>query len=297
MKKTIIAMIVATMTLALCACGAETTGSMTITETGTEQTVKQNIGTEQTNSEGSNTEKQSTAEATSETSKSQQTKKESYVELDNVLDEINTEINPGTAGSGMNSIKVAAYLLNWGVGTSMTTDEIKKETISWLSDMGNSNQVEFSNKLALVYEAYNKLLGSDAKQLLESAGCTDAAYPWSDSPVETIEAIIDVVQLPENGENMVENQPTEENNLTTDDDEGQEDFSEEIEEENQESSLENEDHPGEDVVEIVNLQGETTTVYKLADGRYMDRIERVFIFDGVDTWTDTNGVEWNQAVK
>ena len=295
MKKTITAMIAITMTLALCACGAETTGNMTITETGTEQTVEQNIGTEQTNSEESNTEKQSTAE----TSKSQQTKKESYVELDNVLDEINTEINPGTAGSGMNSIKVAAHLLNWGVGTSMTTDEIKKETISWLSDMGNSDQVEFSNKLALVYEAYNKLLSSDAEQLLESAGCTDAAYPWSDSPIETIEAIIDVVQLPENGENMMENQPVEEANLAADDDddESQEVFSEEIGERNQESSLENEDYSGEDVVEIVNLQGETTTVYKLADGRYMDRIERIFIFDGVDTWTDTNGVEWNQAVN
>lgn len=294
MKKTITAMIAITMTLALCACGAETTGNMTITETGTEQTVEQNIGTEQTNSEESNTEKQSTAE----TSKSQQTKKESYVELDNVLDEINTEINPGTAGSGMNSIKVAAHLLNWGVGTSMTTDEIKKETISWLSDMGNSDQVEFSNKLALVYEAYNKLLSSDAEQLLESAGCTDAAYPWSDSPIETIEAIIDVVQLPENGENMMENQPVEEANLAADDDddESQEVFSEEIGEGNQESSLENEDYSGEDVVEIVNLQGETTTVYKLADGRYMDRIERIFIFDGVDTWTDTNGVEWNQEV-
>ena len=283
----------AVLGVTLCACGSETTGSMTITETGTEQTVEQNIGTEQTNSEKSNTEKQSTAE----TSKSQQTKKESYVEIDNVLDEINTEINPGTAGSEMNSIKVAAHLLNWGVGTSMTTDEIKKETISWLSVMGNSDQVEFSSKLALVYKSYNKLLGPDAEQLLESAGCDDAAYPWSDSPVETIEAIIDVVQLPENGENMVENQPTEDANLATDDDESQEDFSEEIEEENQESSLENEDYSGEDVVEIINLQGETTTVYKLADGRYMDRIERIFIFDGVDTWTDTNGVEWNQAVN
>lgn len=285
--------LIAVLGVTLCACGSETTGSMTITETGTEQTVEQNIGTEQTNSEKSNTEKQSTAE----TSKSQQTKKESYVEIDNVLDEINTEINPGTAGSGMNSIKVASHLLNWGVGTSMTTDEIKKETISWLSVMGNSDQVEFSSKLALVYKSYNKLLGPDAEQLLESAGCDDAAYPWSDSPVETIEAIIDVVQLPENGENMVENQPTEEDNLTTDDDESQEDFSEEIEEGNQESSLENEDYSGEDVVEIINLQGETTTVYKLADGRYMDRIERIFIFDGVDTWTDINGAEWNQAVN
>ena len=79
------------------------------------------------------------------------------------------------------------------------------------------------------------------------------------------------------------------------DDEIQVDYLEKTEEENSESSSENEDYPGEDVVEIVNLKGETTTVYKLADGRYMDRIERIFIFDGVDTWTDINGAEWNQA--
>ena len=81
------------------------------------------------------------------------------------------------------------------------------------------------------------------------------------------------------------------------DDEIQVDYLEKTEEENSESSSENEDYPGEDVDEIVNLKGETTTVYKLADGRYMDRIERIFIFDGVDTWTDINGAEWNQAVN
>lgn len=81
------------------------------------------------------------------------------------------------------------------------------------------------------------------------------------------------------------------------DDEIQVDYLEKTEEENSESSSENEDYPGEDVVEIVYLTGETTTVYKLADGRYMDRIERIFIFDGVDTWTDINGAEWNQAVN
>ena len=49
----------------------------------------------------------------------------------------------------------------------------------------------------LVYDAYQKLLGPDAKELLEQAGCDDAAYPWSDAPVETIEAIVEVVQLPD----------------------------------------------------------------------------------------------------
>ena len=76
----------------------------------------------------------------------------------------------------------------------MTTDEIKKETVSWFSDKGNSEQVEFSNKLASVYDVYQKLLGPDAKELLEQAGCDDAAYPWSDAPVETI---VEVVQLPD----------------------------------------------------------------------------------------------------
>ena len=139
MKKLHVILIAATMAFALCACGTEATGSMSITETGEQQTVKQNTGTEQADTE----------KTTSEISESQQTqtKKSSYLELDKVLDEINTEIKQGTAGSGSTSIKVAAHLLNWGVGTSMTTDGIKEETVNWLSDKGNSEQVEFSNNL------------------------------------------------------------------------------------------------------------------------------------------------------
>ena len=58
-----------------------------------------------------------------------------------------------------------------------------------------------------------------------------------------------------------------------------------------------ENYPGEDVVEIVNLRGDETTIYKLADGTYMDRIDRRFTYNGTDTWTDENGVEWNEIVK
>ena len=57
------------------------------------------------------------------------------------------------------------------------------------------------------------------------------------------------------------------------------------------------DYPGADVVELVNLRGDTTTVYKLADGTYMDRIERRFTYNGTDTWTDEDGVEWNAAAE
>ena len=52
-----------------------------------------------------------------------------------------------------------------------------------------------------------------------------------------------------------------------------------------------------DVEELVNQRGDETTVYLLADGRYMDRINAVYIYDGKDTWTDESGVEWNKAVN
>lgn len=55
-------------------------------------------------------------------------------------------------------------------------------------------------------------------------------------------------------------------------------------------------YPGKDIVELINRRGDKTTAYKLADGRYMDRISAVYVFDGVETWTDENGVEWNETL-
>ena len=192
MKNKLFLMTTVIMVCSLCACGKQETGTMTNTGNSTEQFIAGEDNSEPATVEDNNIEQTETKEQTQ-----LQDVKPSYKEFRDVLDEIESDIEPGTAGNGMNSIKTAAHLLNWGVGTSMTTDEIKKETVSWLSDKGNSEQVEFSNKLASVYDVYQKLLGPDAKELLEQAGCDDAAYPWSDAPVETIEAIVEVVQLPD----------------------------------------------------------------------------------------------------
>ena len=192
MKNKLFLMTTVIMVCSLCACGKQETGTMTNAGNSTEQVIASEDNSEPATVEDNNIEQTETKEQNQLPDV-----KPSYKEFRDVLDEIESDIQPGTAGNGMNSIKTAAHLLNWGVGTSMTTDEVKKETVSWLSDKGNSEQVEFSNKLASVYDAYQKLLGPDAKELLEQAGCDDAAYPWSDAPVETIEAIIEVVQLPE----------------------------------------------------------------------------------------------------
>ena len=234
MKNKLFLMISVIMVCSLCACGKQETGTMTNTGNSTEQVVASEDNSEPATAEDNNMEQNQLQDV-----------KPSYKEFRDVLDEIDSDIQPGTDENGMNSIKTATHLLNWGVGTSMTTDEIKKETVSWLSDKGNSEQVEFSNKLASVYDAYQKLLDSDAK-------------------VETIEAIVEVVQLPE--------EPTMDDSSSSTE------------------KFENKDN-WPDVEELVNQRGDETTVYLLADGRYMDRINAVYIYDGKDTWQMNR--EWN----
>ena len=101
---------------------------------------------------------------------------------------------------------------------------------------------------------------------------------------------------PENqeDESLVEDPEVQEDEPTVDEPENQEE--EPTVDDPGESNSEVE-YPGADVVEIVNLRGDETTVYKLADGTYMDRIERRFTYNGTDTWTDEDGVEWNEVVR
>ena len=248
----------------LCACSKETTKTVSDTVDNKEQ-VTSSESKDEKNSEDKTEQKEDEEE------KQSQTKQSSYTEFQSMLDEINTDIHPGTAGEGLSSIRVASHLLNWGVETDMSTDEVKKETAAWLLDKGNSEQIDFSNKMASVYNAYKSLLGPDANNLLTQAGCEDVPFSWGNTPIDTIEAIVEVVQLPEGS--------------TTDGAVSDTD-----------STTENK-NTWPDVAELVNQKGDETTVYLLADGRYMDRINAVYTYDGKDTWTDEAGVEWNRAVK
>ena len=128
MKNKLFLMIMVVMVCSLTACGQQETGTMTNTGNSTEQVV-----TSEDNSELATAEDNKMEQTETKKQNQLQDVKPSYKEFRGVLDEIDLDIQPGTAGNGMNSIKTAAHLLNWGVGTSMTTDEIKKETVSWLS--------------------------------------------------------------------------------------------------------------------------------------------------------------------
>ena len=88
---------------------------MTHTGNSTEQVIVSENNSEPAAVEDNNMEQTETKEQNQ-----LQDVKPSYKEFRDVLDEIDSDIQPGTAGNGMNSIKTAAHLLDWGVGTSMT---------------------------------------------------------------------------------------------------------------------------------------------------------------------------------
>ena len=112
-----------------------------------------------------------------------------------ILDEINQTVSIGTAGSYMTAVQAAAKLLDWGTNTGLDPAEIREATVNWLMDKGNDEQVAFSDKLALVDDAYQKLLSDGAEDLLSSVGLEDVEHNWRNQPVESIEAIMDAVGL------------------------------------------------------------------------------------------------------
>lgn len=136
----------------------------------------------------------SRSQETSRSSENGETNSNSTPELP-ILDEISQNTTVGTAGSSLTAVQSAAKLLDWGCATGLDPEEIKAATVAWLSDKGNDEQVEFAAKMESVDEAYHNLLGEGAEDLLAAAGCEDSAYPWSSTPVEPVEAIMEAVGL------------------------------------------------------------------------------------------------------
>ena len=119
----------------------------------------------------------------------EQFKKDAVRELEGLLDEMPPSEDENEA------VRQAASLMNWGVGTTLSEDEIASTTKDWLAAQGADQQKQVQAQLKRVEAAYRKLLGSEGEALLNRAGCRDiAAYPWGDGePLETVEALLNGV--------------------------------------------------------------------------------------------------------
>ena len=172
MKKAICAILAGTMLLTLCACGTKKTETSTSPAASTQPTVS--------------------ASAAPSASSAAQTADDSAA-LTNVLDQISSGMEVGTAGSSLKAAKYAAALLDWGMTTKMSTDDIKSAVVAWLSPKGNDAQTAFADKYAAVKDTVTTLTGSDGKALLDDAGVTDSKYPWNDAANTAVSAVTEAV--------------------------------------------------------------------------------------------------------
>lgn len=189
MVKKGIAVLVIGMFVCLAGCGEGSKPSETVTQ---EQTQTNSTTVEQEEEKESQTAKEeTTSENTKQDDATLSFKDASYKELSDMLKELNDGVNTSETGTNHDAVKCAASLMNWGVGTTLTTNEIKSVVKEYISSLSETEKADFKKKLSRVDELYKQLLKEGQEDLLKEAGCENAAYPWSSEPLETVEAVMD----------------------------------------------------------------------------------------------------------
>lgn len=115
--------------------------------------------------------------------------------LTDVLADIAKNVQVGAAGSSLKAVPYAVKLLDWGAASTMTQSEIKPAVAAWLSGKGNDEQVSFSQQMDLIDTTCQTLMGSGARDLLDSAGCQNVKGGWPVQASDRIEAVLEAVGL------------------------------------------------------------------------------------------------------
>lgn len=122
------------------------------------------------------------------------TEKEDKEKLISVLDDIANNVRPGSAGSMLTSIRIAADLVSWAASSNMTKMEAAKVAAEWLKQQPEADREVLQEKLKSVAEAYGKIALDGAKDLLQDAGVREKLADLTGNLQETVEAILNEVQ-------------------------------------------------------------------------------------------------------
>lgn len=111
-------------------------------------------------------------------------------ELTALLDDFGTRIQSGSAGSSLRAVAQAARLMDWGMSTGMTDAQISAAAADYLAALDEDAKALYLMQIDSLDYAYKQLLQPGQEELLSEAGCADAAYPWSDSPIPAVESLM-----------------------------------------------------------------------------------------------------------
>ena len=99
-------------------------------------------------------------------------------DLVRLLDQVEENVFPGTAGSTATAVPYTAKLLDWCKSTGLSESEMISAENSW---MRGKDKEELASKFTLILETYRQLTGKDAQSLMDTAGYETDSYPWPDS--------------------------------------------------------------------------------------------------------------------
>lgn len=111
-------------------------------------------------------------------------------ELIALLDDFGTRIQSGSAGSSLRAVAQAARMMDWGMSTGMTDAQISAAAADYLAALDEDAKALYLMQIDSLDYAYKQLLQPGQEELLSEAGCADAAYPWSDSPIPAVESLM-----------------------------------------------------------------------------------------------------------
>ena len=102
--------------------------------------------------------------------------------LSALLVDIKGNVEVGSAGSSLKAVPYAAALLNWASSSTLSQEEIAVIVDEMLNTVSGdeSAAAEYAEQLGLVNADCQILLGNDAQELLNEAGCADVNTDWSE---------------------------------------------------------------------------------------------------------------------
>lgn len=87
---------------------------------------------------------------------------------------------PGSSGCSLKAAAQAAALLDRLTAEPMNSEELYNITAAFMEELSEADKELYSSALGLLNEALLSLAGPGQEELLMSAGCANALYPWSE---------------------------------------------------------------------------------------------------------------------
>lgn len=109
--------------------------------------------------------------------------------LNTILDCVTWNVRPGSSGCSLRAIQVASALLDWGAETALSDDEIYSAVGCYMDTLDSDGLSLYLESILNVYDAVYTLRDGDSGELLEEAGVTESAYPWSERAFRAVEMV------------------------------------------------------------------------------------------------------------